>query len=114
VVTADLGELRTVLSDAGNDAPIPDQDEARWTEAKQLRRERPGWLIIWIARINRFHGYQLKDNRSGTNLSAPDIDDLAAQIDQAERAARWPRGRSAAPSRNGQASEPGTAAADQP
>jgi hypothetical protein len=34
-------------------------DSARWQAAKQLRAEHPKWLVIWVARTQRFHAYRL-------------------------------------------------------
>jgi hypothetical protein len=70
-----------------NRRPIPDDDDTRWRAAKQLRRERPGWLVIWVARAGRFHGYRLTGPRQGAPLTGQTTDDLAARIDQAEQAA---------------------------
>jgi hypothetical protein len=132
LVTADFTELRTVLTQAtartrhpgtpgglagqrgqasrnvgppsaGTDAPLTDEDAARWKEAIQLRRAYTRWLIIWVARAGRFRAYPLASSRARTTLTAPTADDLAAKISQADRAARRARGRSTA----GPASEPG-------
>jgi hypothetical protein len=83
------------LPSAGTDSFLPDDDDTHWRAAKQLRREKPGWLVIWVARVGRFHAYPLTGPRQGIPLTGQTTDDLAAQIDQAEQAARQPRGRSA-------------------
>lgn len=70
-------------------------DQARWRAAKQLRREKPGWLVIWVAQAGRFHAYPLTGPRKSIPLTGQTTDDLAARIDQAEQAARQPRGRRA-------------------
>jgi len=44
---------------AGTDSLLPDDDDTHWRAAKQLRREKPGWLVIWVARVGRFHAYRL-------------------------------------------------------
>jgi hypothetical protein len=60
-------------------------------EAARLRREHRGWVIIWLAADSQFRAYRrLPGTRSDTILSAATSGDLAAQISQAEQAARGP------------------------
>jgi hypothetical protein len=63
--------------------------------------------VIWISRNQRFHAYPLSGPRQGIPLTGRTIDELAAQIDQAEQAARRPRGRGAASSAREQPGQPG-------
>ena len=70
------------------------QDADRLREAGRLRRERPGWVIIWLAPINEFRAYRrLPGARHDTALTAATADDLAILISNAEQAARTPRPR---------------------
>ncbi len=70
-------------------APPPgDGDADRWREAARLRREHPGWIVLWLARIRQYRAYPLLQARHGNALTAPAPGDLAAQISQAEQAAR--------------------------
>jgi hypothetical protein len=69
-------------------------DAARWQAAKQLRAEHPKWLVIWVARTQRFHAYLLAASRAGASeLTDTQPAGLAAQMEQAERtaASRPPR-----------------------
>jgi hypothetical protein len=68
-------------------------DAARWQAAKQLRAEHPKWLVIWVARTQRFHAYPLAASRVGVGLTDSDPAGLAAQIEQADRAAASRRAR---------------------
>ncbi len=68
-------------------------DVARWQAAKQLRAEHPKWLVIWVARTRRFHAYLLAASRAGAGLTDTEPAGLAAQMEQAERAATSRRAR---------------------
>jgi hypothetical protein len=64
-------------------------DGERWREAAQLRHDHVGWAVIWLAEAGEFRAYRrLPGARRDTALSAPVAGDLAAQIKQAEQAAR--------------------------
>jgi hypothetical protein len=66
-------------------------DDARWQEAAQLRRERRGWIIIWLAPENCFRAYRrLPGARRDTALSAATSAEMADLISQAEQAAARP------------------------
>jgi hypothetical protein len=70
-------------------------DAARWQGARQLRAEHPAWLIIWVARTQRFHAYLLAASRAEANeLTDTEPAGLAAQMQQAEHAAASRRARS--------------------
>jgi hypothetical protein len=58
-------------------------DADRWREAARLRDERPGWVIIWLARTREYRAYQDSQSRRATALTAATAADLAAQIRQA-------------------------------
>ena len=82
------------------DALLPaDDDAAHWQAAKRIREERPGWVVIWLARSSQFKAYPKFRAPRGTALAARTPEDLAAQMEQIEQAARRPR------SRSGQASD---------
>jgi hypothetical protein len=66
-------------------------DAARLQAAKQLRTEHPKWLVIWVARTQRFHAYLLASSRAGAGgLTDTEPAGLAAQMQQAEHAASRP------------------------
>lgn len=44
---------------------LPD-DEACWQAAKQIREERPHWVVIWLARTGQFKAYPKFRASSGT------------------------------------------------
>jgi hypothetical protein len=69
-------------------------DATRWQAAKQLRADHSKWLVIWVARTQRFHAYLLASSRAGANeLTDAEPAGLAAQIKQAERATASRRAR---------------------
>jgi len=68
----------------GAEAARPAEDEAaRWRHAARLRREFPGWLVIWVASSRRYRAYQLSSTRRDSALIAETPDELAAKIVQA-------------------------------
>lgn len=81
----------------GEPAQASDDDAACWQAAKQIRDERPGWVVIWIARTRQFKAYPKFPAPRGTAPTAQTPEDLAAQMEQIERATRRPRGRSRPP-----------------
>jgi hypothetical protein len=72
---------------AAGDAQPPSDDAASWREAERLRREHPGWVVVWLARIRQYRAYRLSARRPIT-LTAQTPDDLAAQIRQAAQGTR--------------------------
>jgi hypothetical protein len=79
----------------GDHPPAAANDDAgRWREASRLRRDHPRWVVIWLAPIRKFRAYaRLPGARRDTALTASTPDGLAAQIGQAEQAARPPKDR---------------------
>jgi hypothetical protein len=68
-----------------------EEDQWRWEEAARLRREHPGWTIIWLAADSQFRAYRrLPGTRRDTVLSAATGSGLAAQIGRAEQAVGLP------------------------
>jgi hypothetical protein len=63
--------------------PAADTDAYHRREAARLRREQPGWIVIWLAPIRRFLAYA---RTPATALIAATSADLAAQIAKAEAA----------------------------
>jgi hypothetical protein len=73
-------------------ATAADNSAARWGEAAELRREYPGWVVIWLAAFAEFRAYRrMPGARHVTVLTAATSQEIAAQIDQAQRAARLSR-----------------------
>ena len=76
----------------------PHEDDAdRWQAARQLRRERPRWVIIWVAETRHYRAYPLFRTRRGLVVTAATADEAAVQMDQIEQAARSLRVRSPDP-----------------
>jgi hypothetical protein len=54
-------------------APVPgtgptgEEDAGRWGEAARLRREHPGWVVIWLTHLRRFRAYPLVQARHGAD-----------------------------------------------
>jgi hypothetical protein len=70
-------------------ATAADNSAARWGEAAQLRRDYRGWIVIWLAAFAEFRAYRrLPGARHVTVLTATTSQEIAAQIDQADQAAR--------------------------
>jgi hypothetical protein len=79
--------------------PCADDDDAgRLRQAARLRREHPGWIVLWLAPIGQYKAYRrLPGARHDTALTASTPTDLAARITQAEQGAgRIPPSRRAA------------------
>jgi hypothetical protein len=83
--------------DAGPDdsgLSCAEQDAQNVQAAIELRRQRPGWVIVWSCPLRRFSAGPLFRAPCIPDLTAATISELAAQIDQAEQAARRPSPRS--------------------
>jgi hypothetical protein len=69
-------------------------DAELWNEAKRLRAEHPGWIVLWLADLRQYRAYPLVHARRGTALTAPTPHELAAQINQACKSSHTPPGSS--------------------
>jgi hypothetical protein len=78
----------------GSDLSRAEQDAQNVQAAIDLRRQRPGWVIVWSSPFRRFSAGPLFRAPRVPDLTAATIGELAAQIDQAEQAARSARPRS--------------------
>jgi hypothetical protein len=66
-------------------------DDARcWREAARLRREHPGWVVLWLGRTSEYRAYRLSGARRDSVLTAATPAGLVAQMGEAERAVRTP------------------------
>lgn len=65
-----------------------DDEAACWRHAARLRREFPGWLVIWVASSRRYRAYRLSSSRRDSALTAETPDELAAKIVQTGQADR--------------------------
>jgi hypothetical protein len=66
-------------------------DAACWQAAKRLCVEYPSWLVIWVPRTGRYHAFRLSASSGAPGLADAEPAGLAAQIEQAERAASYRR-----------------------
>jgi hypothetical protein len=83
------------MTDTTPDGQSAAADEADHLQAAaRIRREHPGWVVIWVARTGRYHAYPLFRTPRGTAVTAATPDELAAQMDRIRQAARSPRARS--------------------
>ncbi len=71
-------------------------DQARRADVADIRRKRPGWVVIWSSLHGEFRARPLFRAPRGTIATAATPDDLIAQIDQIEDA-RPSRGRPGGP-----------------
>ena len=62
-------------------------DAACWQAAKRLCAKYPSWLVIWVPRTGRYHAFRLSGSWGAPGLADTEPAGLAAQIEQAERAA---------------------------
>jgi hypothetical protein len=81
------------VSDTNSGTPRADHDE-NIQAAMELRRQRPGWVVVWSVPLQRFSAGPLFRAQRGTDLTAQTITELAALMDQAEQAAPGPPSRS--------------------
>jgi hypothetical protein len=56
-----------------------------WKEAARLRREHPGWVVIWLASTREYRAYRLSQARRDIALTAQVPEGLETQIRQVER-----------------------------
>jgi hypothetical protein len=71
-----------------------DDNAVRRQAAAQIRRQRPGWVVIWAAPAGRYRAWPLFRAPRGTSLTAQTPQEMTAQMDQVEQGARRPGGRS--------------------
>lgn len=65
-------------------------DQAGWEAAAKVRKGRPGWVVIWLARKGEFRARPLFRAPPGTVPSVPPPEDLVVQIDEIQRVAGRP------------------------
>ena len=75
---------------AASTGSAPDHDAACRQAARELRCQHPRWIVLWIPRTGRYHGYPLYTQRP-VILTAGQPAELAALMEQAEQAAAGPR-----------------------
>jgi hypothetical protein len=75
------------VPDAADDAGPADagDDAACWQQARRLRRDHPGWVIIWLAPARQYRAYKrLPGARRDTALAAATPQALATAISRAQ------------------------------
>lgn len=74
------------------DAQIPHADDvAQYEAAAALRQERPGWVVIWLARKGEFRARPSFRAPPDTVAIGANTEELTAQMDEIEQAARSPK-----------------------
>jgi hypothetical protein len=73
------------MTDTAAPGGPPQDDTACWREAERLRRDHPGWVVLWLARLRQYRAYHISRARHATTLTAPTPGDLAAQISATEQ-----------------------------
>jgi hypothetical protein len=81
-----------------NSPPAIDKsDLPYWETATRIRQERPLWVVIWLAREDRYRAYPKFRAPAGmTSANGTTPEELLADMDRIEGAARRPQGRSGA------------------
>ena len=70
-----------------------DDDAVRLQAAARLRRQHTRWVVIWVADKEHYGAWPLFRAPRGTALTAETPEQMEAQINQVEQAARLPRAR---------------------
>jgi hypothetical protein len=65
-----------------------DDEAACWEAAKQVRRDHPGWVVIWSARKGEYQARPTFRAPRGTVARAAIPEELTAQMDPIGQAAR--------------------------
>jgi len=74
----DAGRVRAVPADDAGDA-------AQWNDVARIRKQRPGWVVIWLARKGEFRA------RPGTVAIGATPRELTDRMDEIQRAASSPK-----------------------
>jgi hypothetical protein len=68
-----------------------DDDESQRRAAAEMRRQHPGFVVIWVASLGRFRAWPLIRAPRGTVLTAQAPGELTIQMERLEQVARSPR-----------------------
>jgi hypothetical protein len=68
-----------------------ENEAAAWQAAAQIRKERPGWVVIWLARKGEFRARPLFRAPPDTVAIGTTPEELKAQMDNIEQAAGRPK-----------------------
>ena len=69
-----------------------DVDAQRWREAKELRQDHRGWIVVWLAAEAEFRAYRrMHGARRDTALRAVTAEDMTTKIIEAEKPGRSSR-----------------------
>lgn len=67
-----------------------ENEAAQWEAAARVRQERPGWVVIWLARKGEFRARPLFRAPPDTVAIGATTEELTAQMDQIYQAAGRP------------------------
>jgi hypothetical protein len=59
---------------------------APWREAWRIRRAHPKWVVLWTAQASQYQAFRLSRRHRDALLAAATPEELATQIEHAERA----------------------------
>jgi hypothetical protein len=68
--------------------PAPDDEAVRWETAAEVRRARPGWVVIWSKLRDEYQARPLFRTPKDTVASAATSEELITQIDAIQQAAK--------------------------
>jgi hypothetical protein len=87
--TPTLGRAAAVAATTpGRHDAESDDDAACWEAAARVRRQRPGWVVIWVARKGQYQARPLFRAAPGTVATAVTPEGLTAQMETIQQAAR--------------------------
>lgn len=66
-------------------------EAARWAVAAQIRRDHPGWVVIWVAHKGEYRARPLFRAPPGTVASATTPGELVTRMDEIQQAAGRPK-----------------------
>jgi hypothetical protein len=75
----------------GGPGEVAADDAARWEAVAQVRRDRPGWVVIWSALSGELQARPLLRAPRGTVAAGTTPDQITAQMDAIRQAAPRPR-----------------------
>lgn len=68
-----------------------ENEAAYWKAAARVRKERPGWVVIWLARKGEFRARPLFRAPPDTVATGATPEELTASMDQIQRTAACPK-----------------------
>jgi hypothetical protein len=81
------------VSAAGESCPpslatVAEAEAACWETAALIRRDHPGWVVVWIARKAEYQAWPLFRAPRGTVATAATAQELITRMDRVQQASR--------------------------